>query len=207
MTVVYQGETDSYYDIRLAYKPYFGYPGKRGLEHFTVDKAGTIRDRVILSAPELFLNLDKVVRAIKRILPAELRGWVEGRDQRQQIDYPQRISDIIDPENNPGLTGRLMEGLESEEQRQSMIAKLHQRVGQLVQDDLKVGGPLSSEAEKIAESASNERRNTEPYRKANNQLAIANLAAKVVLSVWGALLIPLLFVLTSRGFSDTTGWY
>lgn len=49
--VVATEETEDYYDIHLTYRPARGFTGKPGTEQFTIDKAGPISLRQILSEP------------------------------------------------------------------------------------------------------------------------------------------------------------
>ena len=49
--VVSQEETEDYYEIRLSHRPAEGFRGEPGLEQITMDKAGRVRLRQILSRP------------------------------------------------------------------------------------------------------------------------------------------------------------
>ena len=63
--VVNEEEGEDYYQVRLSYRPARGFTGEPGLEQFTIDKAGPIEFRQIISDPQPRRSL---------VLPAVLVG-------------------------------------------------------------------------------------------------------------------------------------
>lgn len=124
--------------------------------------------------PKPFLILDKVIGSIKRTLPVEIQGWLGRPDQQPRIDYAQETSQLI-----PGLAGRLTEGLESEDQQEIIIAQLHRQVEQLVQRELEDDtSRLSSEVARFEAASSTINHSAEAYRRSENLISIASLAAR-----------------------------